>query len=405
MKIALLGPTLTSACRDVLGLALRGAPPGTAQTPLAPLAAQLRMLGHNPHIITTDPTVDATVVVEEDGFTITYCPLRGPPRHRARVRALTFFEAEIRSVTQAIHDCQPDIAHAHWTYEFAEAAVRSGYPHLVTMHDLAWQCLFQFRDPYRVARLVMKIRTMRKVRALSVVSPHMVRRAWQYGYLGEIETIPNGVDIPLRLEPRPRDTLRRPVFVTIGNATRLKNVSASVKALRLIRQTLPQAQLHVFGPGLDTNFAAGEAGLIAHGETPHREVMDFLAREATILIHPSRTESFGVVLAEAKARGIPVIAGVAAGGPTYVCDDGASALVDITDPSAIARAALLLLHDHEGFDRARHVSHADALRRFSIEAVVTQYLSAYERVLARTDCPRARGNFTIDASSKLPYAC
>jgi hypothetical protein len=36
---------------------------------------------------------------------------------------------------EALQREQPDILSAHWTYEFAAAAIATGIPHVVTAHD------------------------------------------------------------------------------------------------------------------------------------------------------------------------------------------------------------------------------------------------------------------------------
>ena len=381
MHIALCGPLDTLALRALTGLTLSGAPSGLGGIPMTTLAATLLAKGHTVCIATTDPTIEAPITIVEGHCQIEYCPMRGEPRYRARVRGSDLFAKEIDFLTTALVSFEADVVHAHWTYEFAEAAVRSRLPHVVTMHDLAWDCFLQFRDAYRFMRLVMKYRVMSRVRALTVVSPFMAPKAWTYGYLGSVDVVPNGVAVPSAQDSRLRD-LENPRFVTIGNPSRLKNVRASVAAFRLIRAVRPGAQLHLFGPGLDAAFVGDEAGVIGHGHTPHAELMAFLETEATVLIHPSRLETFGVIIAEAKVRQAPVVAGHRSGGVTYVCDDGVSALVDIDDPDAIAQAALGLISNPSIYADAATRSREDTIKRFSSEAVADAYIAMYKRVLS-----------------------
>lgn len=332
------------------------------------------------HIVTTDASLTEPLTLVDDGFSITYCPLRGAPRHRARVRSMDLFETEIRHLTTAIKALAPDIVHAHWTYEFAEAALRSGYPHLVTMHDLGWENLFHFRNPYRLMRLVMKYRTMWRIRHLAVVSPAMIARAPVYGYFGKVDLVPNGVEIPPQPQFRPADALARPVIVTVGDAGPIKNAQASIRAFQRIRQKRPEAELHLFGSGLDAAFAASAPGVVAHGNTPHTELMRFLAERATVLVHPSRLETFGVILAEAKVRGVPVVAGRRSGAVPFVCADGVSRLVDIEAPQAIADGVRDLIDDAAAYAHARRRSREDVIERFSIAATAAAYAAIYRRI-------------------------
>lgn len=392
MKIALLGPIETQAVAVATGTNLDGLPPGTAQTPLAPLAAGLLRLGHSVHLITLDPSVSEPVTATRDNLTITWCPLRAPPAYRTRARALDLFAHEVAALTRAIRDAAPDFVHAHWTYEFAEAAVRSRRPALVTMHDLGWQYFFQFRDAYRFMRLVMKYRTLPRVRHLSVVTPFMASQARLYGYFGKVDVVPNGVALPdagvLRAAG---DSLAAPRIVTVGNSGRIKNVRASVEAFRTVRRHLPHAELHLFGPGLDDQFAGGEPGVVAHGNVTHPDLMRFLSEQATLLIHPALFETFGVIIAEAKARGVPVVAGAVSGGTSYVVADKGGAIVDVRRPDRIAEAALAILSDPARYAGQSRDARADAAARFDKDRVAERYAAIYRRILDdRASPPVAR---------------
>jgi glycosyltransferase involved in cell wall biosynthesis len=60
---------------------------------------------------------------------------------------------------------------------------------------------------------------------------------------------------------------------------------------------------------------------------------------ATVFVHPSLEESFGMSVAEAMSHGLPIVAGARAGAVPWLLDGGrAGLLVDTRDPSAIAKA-------------------------------------------------------------------
>lgn len=379
MKIALAGPIDTKALGIALSLDLSALPPGYGYSPLVQLGSGLLDLGHDVHLISLDPTIDAPQTFRFDRLTITYCPVRAAPRYRARVRSLDLFAKEIAFLRAAMRDADCDIVHAHWTYEFAEAALRSGKPSLITMHDLGWQVLFAMRDPYRLARLIMKYRVMARARHVSAVSPLVAGNAWQYGYFGSPDVVPN----PIEQAEAPAKSLAAPVIVTVGNDSRLKNVAASVKAFASIRGAFPEAELHLFGHGLGPDGAFGQAGagIVCHGIVPHDELMAFVQDRATLVVHSSRVETFGLIVGEAKMRGVPVVAGKNSGGVPYVVGEAGGVLVDIERPEEIASAAISILSDPVAYRQMQVTGHQDALARFSVGKVAEAYAAIYRRIL------------------------
>lgn len=381
MRIALAGPLETNAVLRATGRQFDAVlPKGSVQTPLSLIAAGLLDLGHEVHLITTDATLDEVQSYNEGPLTITYCPLRGAPRYRARERSRDLFAKEIAFLTNAMKASGADIVHAHWTYEFAEAAVRSRLPHLVTMRDLGWEYLFKLRDGYRLMRLVMKYRVMPRVKNLSSIAPFMLGKGWQYGFFGKIDLVPNPVGYS-EWKPKRSD---RPIIAAVGNGGAIKNIVKAVHAFAAIRTAYPDAQLHLFGPGLEADSALAQAGpnIIGHGHVEHSQLMDFLRDEATLLIHPSLIETFGVIVAEAKMRGVPVLAGQNSGGVGFVVGENAGGrLCDVTDEKAIATAALALLRDSD-FIALQQKAHDDMTTRFSVRSIALQYEAIYQRVVS-----------------------
>ena len=70
-------------------------------------------------------------------------------------------------------------------------------------------------------------------------------------------------------------------------------------------------------------------GTLAHG------ALEAAYGRADLVVAPSRTESFGMVVAEALARGIPVVASRVGGIPEALSSRGAGILVPADDPTAL----------------------------------------------------------------------
>lgn len=209
---------------------------------------------------------------------------------------------------------------------------------------------------------------------------------------GAIEVIPNGVD-PARFEGRDRDAARRafglePGQMAIGLVGRVceqKGQEDLVEAAVLLsRRGLDPAILmagDIEDRALHARLAAriGEAGL---GDTVrflgHVDDAAGLYEALDLLVAPSRWEGFGLMLVEAMAAEVPVIAAESGAIPEVA--GGAALLVPPRDPVRLAEATAVLLSDparrtgmaEKGRARARVFAWAGAGQRLA---------ALYDRVL------------------------
>ena len=108
-----------------------------------------------------------------------------------------------------------------------------------------------------------------------------------------------------------------------------------------------------------------------------------LHRRATALVHPARSEGYGLVLLEAMGSGLPVIAAAAAGPAEVVRDGDNGLLVPVADPPALATAIHRLLTDPALRDRLI----AGGLRASvatSASTMTEQTIDVFRRL---ADCP------------------
>ena len=104
-------------------------------------------------------------------------------------------------------------------------------------------------------------------------------------------------------------------------------------------------------------------------------------RCANVVIVPSRSETFGLVAAEAQACGIPVVASNIGGLPYVVNASETGLLVNNLDPAAFA-AALRAVLDHPGFADRLGQGAVSFSQRFSWDATATRMLELYEGITA-----------------------
>lgn len=302
-------------------------------------------------------------------------------------RALDLFRIERAHIAQTIRQCQPDIVHAHWTYEFALGAIDSGVPHVITAHDSPRQVLRYTHSPYRLLRWLMSREVIRKARCLTTVSSYMAEQLRQMG-AGAVEVVANPVAPHVFDAGCPRARARSLAIAMICNGWgRRKNAEAALQAFAMLLRSQPAARMHLFG----ADFGPGEAaqrwairaglgeGLQFHGPMAHQDLITQLA-QLDLLVHPALEESFGVVLAEAMALGLPVVAGRASGAVPWVVGAG-GLLVDVRDPQAIRAAMATLLTDAQAYSRCSIAARERATSTFSARDVTASYMLIYRRCI------------------------
>ena len=165
-----------------------------------------------------------------------------------------------------------------------------------------------------------------------------------------------GVDTTLfRPGCPPALELPRPVFLYIGRVAVEKNLPA------FLDLDLPGSKLVVGdGPSLPAMMRRYPRVHFAGAQSGEALVRHYAA--ADVMVLPSRTETFGLVLLEALACGVPVAAYPSAG-PTDVIGDSGAGIID-DDLGAAALAALRI-------PRGRCLEHA---RHFSWQACIDQFV-------------------------------
>lgn len=386
MRIALAGPVRVADLSAWLDLtAVTAVPSGMGGTPVTLLAAALLGRGHEVTVVTLNPGVAGEVVLGGPRLRVCVNPAR--PRHRAR----DAYRAERRLLTAALRRERPDLVHAHWTYEYALAALATGLPTLVTVHDWAPRILRMMPDPYRLVRLGMNARVLAGAGHLTTVSPYVAGRLARWGRR-DVAVVGNGLDEGMFGAPR---RARQPgpgvLVAVIDGFTRWKNVGALLRAHARLAAARPGLRLILVGGG---HGPGGEAqrwarsqglgeGVEFRGPVPYAQIAPLMGA-ADVCVHPSLEESFGMVVLEAMAQSLPVVGGARSGGVPWLLDGGrAGVLVDVTSPAAIAEGVSGLLDDPARWGGYAAAGRERAWERFRMARNTDGYLAAYARVLTR----------------------
>jgi glycosyltransferase involved in cell wall biosynthesis len=399
MHIAILSPSDKSFISKFLpNIDITNLPDGYFGAPfIGTIITELISLNHRVTAITTTKAQNGDYEVRKYGqgnFTWIVIPSRP---HSIRWndkkvgRILDFYALERKSMVNCITEIHPDIVHAHWSYEFAGAAVNSGFPNLVTVHDNAFQVLRYFKNIYRFGRLIMSEQILKKVQFASTVSPYML--AYAQRKCKTVKIIPNPTLISASISniesliKIKSESLLSPRILMINNGwDARKNGMSGLVAFQQLQKVIPEATLHLLGSGTEDNGLAykdaGKLGLkniIFHGPVAHQQlIMEIQA--AHLLLHSSLEESFGVVLIEAMSFGLPAIGGVNSGAVPWVLNDS-RLLVDVSNPGEIKDKLIEILTNEALYKEIAIKGYQNVVARFSVKEVVNQYLDYYRNII------------------------
>ncbi len=180
--------------------------------------------------------------------------------------------------------------------------------------------------------------------------------------------------------PRAKGTAGTPVLLTVGTLTHRKAPDVLIEALARLKDLVWTSVL-VGSTDRDSAVTTKVRALIAqHGlgdRVALRGEMDdlsFAYDSADVFVLPSRHEGYGMVFAEAMARGLPIVA-CAAGAVTGTVPRDAGLLVPPDDPEALANALRRVLSDAALRARMANAAwtHGQNLPRWSDTAVAVSH--------------------------------
>lgn len=400
LHVAVVGPIATEHLHSLLHDVPRDTPAGYTGAPLtAVLIGALLREGHTVSAFTTDAAaLPGSRIMRLRGprLSLTICPSRSRAwrfNGRRPGRIVNLFADERATLASAIRAAQPDVVHAHWTYEFALAAIDTGLPHVVTCHDSPAAVLGYTRSPYRALRYVMALQALKSSRRLTAVSSYMAQEVRRHAAV-PIRVIANPLADHVLERTAARTVAATRRIAMVCNAwDRRKNPQPALQAFALYQRHEPAAELHLYGQPFGADGVAQrwarerglDAGVLFHGVIPHRELIRQLG-QADALLHPSREESFGVVLAEAMALGLPIVAGSDSGAVPWVVGADqrhsaicAAVLTDVCSAPALARALEEVFDSRYGQRSA--AGQLRAVTLFAPEPITRAYLEEYHAAM------------------------
>ncbi|GAB2574688.1 N-acetyl-alpha-D-glucosaminyl L-malate synthase BshA [Gracilibacillus alcaliphilus] len=178
------------------------------------------------------------------------------------------------------------------------------------------------------------------------------------------------------------------VIVHISNFRKVKRLEDVIKSFARIQQQVP-SRLLLIGDGPEyvrIHELVNELDLdkTVHFLGKQKNIPELLSM-ADVMLLLSEKESFGLVLLEAMACGVPCIATNVGGIPEVIQDGINGYIEELGDIEAIAASAVELLEDEQKWQTFSENALARVRNCFSSAKVCQEYEAIYQRVLGETD--------------------
>lgn len=320
--------------------------PGGVTEHIMQLDREFRRRGHDTRILAASTTEDTLQdnVIKVSGAVASF-PFSG-----SNVR-LSINPQVYQRVKKILKKEQFDVVHAH------EPAAPLLCP-VVLRHSKAvnvgtFHAYRETNTVYQMARPLLRP-VYNKLNGRIFVS-QAVRDFTLAQFPGDYRIIPNGIDYQRFAAPDIAPIARfddgRPNLLYVGRLDKRKGFRHLIRAFPYIKESHPDARLIVVGAFDD----ADKAPFIRYARAQRlrgihfvgyvsREELPRYYRTARLFCAPSTGfESFGIVLLEAMAAGLPIVASDIAGYRLVLTDGQEGRLVAPEDPEALGRACVALL--------------------------------------------------------------
>ncbi len=226
-----------------------------------------------------------------------------------------------------------------------------------------------------------------------IVVSEAVREYLSRYFPGDYAVIPNGIDLE-RFNPQveliPKYADGKPNILFVGRLEKRKGFKYLLRAFPYVKAEFPEARLLVVG-AFDKDDKAPHLRYIREhrirgvrfiGYLPDEELPRYYKTSHLLCAPSTGFESFGMILLEAMATGVPIVASDIVGYRTVLTHGQEGLLVEPENEVALAQAIIALLKDPDL--RLRMVERGlTKAEDYSWNRVAQQVLDYYQRVLEK----------------------
>jgi glycosyltransferase involved in cell wall biosynthesis len=240
------------------------------------------------------------------------------------------------AVRRAVARFQPDLVHCETEFMIGRlgqiAARRAGLPIVTSYHTDFGRYTYAYGVPWLHSTVQSYLARFHRRGQRAYTPSEPARQDLLNMGVADVEVWGRGVDVQL-FHPNKRSTPLREalgltekfVFVHVGRLAAEKNVHVVLDAFRQARRLLPRGSVHLLvagsGPAEPELRRRASGSVTFLGNLDRQNRLPDIYASADAFVFASLTETLGLVVLEAMASGLPVVA-VAAGGVVDHVRDG-----------------------------------------------------------------------------------
>lgn len=363
---------------------------GGADKQLLSAAREMRVRGHDILIVSLTPLGPMGLEARSLGIPTQSLEMRrGVPDPRGLVRLARLAWA-----------WKPDVVHSHMVHANLMARVLRLFVRVPAMVSTIHNIYEGGRLPMAAYRLTNGL-----VDQVTIISEAAAARFITEGIVPKklLVVVPNGVDTDhFRNVPAgARESLRRSlglahefVWLAVGRFEIAKDYPNMLRGFARVREQQPGAVLLLAGRGSLQEETEALARALGLGSGVRflgvRQDVSELMSAADGYLMSSAWEGMPIVLLEAAAAGLPIVATRVGGNPEVVCEDKSGFLVPARDPDALGLAMLRLMGLSDAERRSMGERGREHVRaHYGLSRVVERWEDIYRGVLQRKGIPFA----------------
>jgi glycosyltransferase involved in cell wall biosynthesis len=278
----------------------------------------------------------------------------------------------------------PDLFHVHCAFNAGSVAKyfkeKYNIPYILTEHST----FFALSDiSENKKREVFNIYENAE-KVIVVSKPFRILLSEKTGFpLSKIDVIPNFIDTDFfnpNLEDKTK-TVQNSIF-TVCHHVYKKRLDRLLDAFLIVSKYYPNWKLIIGGDGKETDFLKKKTNELELNDNVvfvgflEKEQVKLHMMKAGLFVLPSDVETFGVVLIEALAMGLPIVA-TKSGGPEDIITRQTGVLVK-KDPESLAYGIIKIISSYDKYDKDFIRSYA--VKNYSGKVIALEYLKIYRQL-------------------------